>query len=71
VSTPITIVDGNKSTPHIPRRTKFVNLHEDLLREVNKVFASQPLDQGEGVTHSQLLEGLKCELELRDGTRKN
>ncbi len=48
MSTPITIVGGIKSTPHIPRRTKFVNLHEDLLREVNKVFASQPLDQGGG-----------------------
>ncbi len=48
MSTPITIVGGIKSRPHIPRRTKFVNLHEDLLREVNKVFASQPLDQGGG-----------------------
>ncbi len=46
--TPITIVGGIKSRPHIPRRTKFVNLHEDLLREVNKVFANQPLDQGGG-----------------------
>ena len=48
MSTPITIVGGIKSRPHIPRRTKFVNLHEDLLREVNKVFANQPLDQGGG-----------------------
>ncbi len=48
MSTPITIVGGIKSRPHIPRRTKFVNLHEDFLREVNKVFASQQLDQGGG-----------------------
>ena len=34
------IVVGIKSRPHIPRRTKLVNLHEDLFREVNKVFAS-------------------------------
>jgi hypothetical protein len=29
-----------------PRGTKFMNLHEDIPREVNKVFTSQPLDPG-------------------------
>jgi hypothetical protein len=44
----VTNVGGIRSRPHTPRGTKFVNLHEDFFREVNKVFVSQPLDQGGG-----------------------
>jgi hypothetical protein len=40
VSAPIHTVDGFRSRPQIPKGTKFVNLHEDKLEEVNKVFAS-------------------------------
>ncbi len=46
--TPISIVGGIRFRPHIPRGTKFVNLHEDFLRELNRVFANQPLNQGRG-----------------------
>jgi hypothetical protein len=48
VLAPVIIVGGIKSIPHIPRGTKFVNLHEDFPRDMNKVFASKPLDQGGG-----------------------
>jgi hypothetical protein len=48
VSTLIHIVDGVRSRPQTPIGTKFVNLHEDIPREVNKVFVSQPLDPGGG-----------------------
>jgi hypothetical protein len=48
VSTPISIVGGIISKLHTSRGTKFVNLHEDFPREVNKVFTNQPLDQGGG-----------------------
>jgi hypothetical protein len=40
VSTQVTIAGTMKSRPHTPRGTKFVNLHEDFPREVNKVFAN-------------------------------
>jgi hypothetical protein len=46
VLTLVFIVGNIKSKPHTPRGTQFVNLHEDFPREVNKVFVSQPLDQG-------------------------
>jgi hypothetical protein len=46
VSTPIHIIDGVRSRTQIPRRTKFVSVHEDIPRKVNKVFVSQPLDLG-------------------------
>jgi hypothetical protein len=48
VSTLIHIVDGVGSRPQIPIGTKFVSLHEDIPKEVNKVFVSQPLDPGGG-----------------------
>jgi len=40
VSTLVNIVGGIKSRPHTPRGIKFVNLHENFPREVNKVFVS-------------------------------
>ncbi len=52
VSTQVTIVGNMKSRPHIPRGTKFVNLHEDFPREMNKVFANQPSYQGGGGSDS-------------------
>jgi hypothetical protein len=42
VSAPFITISSIKSRPHIPRGTKFVNLHEDFPRKVNKVFACQP-----------------------------
>jgi hypothetical protein len=48
VSTPIHIVDGVRSRTQTPRTTKFLSLHENILRELNKVFVSQPLDLGRG-----------------------
>ncbi len=42
VSTPVTIVGSMKPKPHTPRGTKFVNLHEDFPREMNKVFSNEP-----------------------------
>ncbi len=42
----ITIVSNIRSRPHTPRGTQFVNLDENFPKEVNKVFASQPSDQG-------------------------
>ncbi len=48
VSVPISIVVGIKSIPQIPRGTKFVNLHKDMLWEVNIIFAGQPSNQGGG-----------------------
>jgi hypothetical protein len=42
------IVDGVKSRPQTPRGTKFVTLHENIPREVNKFFVNQPLDLGRG-----------------------
>jgi hypothetical protein len=47
ISTPIHIVDGDRSKPQTPRGTKFVSLHEDIPKEVNKFFANQPLDSKE------------------------
>ncbi len=44
----VTTIGGIKSKPHTPRGIKFKNLHEDFPRKVNKVFTSQPLDQGGG-----------------------
>jgi hypothetical protein len=40
VSTLVHIVVGFRSKPRTPRGTKLVSLHEDMPREVNKVFAS-------------------------------
>jgi hypothetical protein len=40
VLTLVTNVDGIKYRPHTPRGTKFVNLHEDFPRKVNRIFAS-------------------------------
>ncbi len=48
VSTLITIVGSIRSKPHTPRGTKFLNLHENFLRKVNRVLVSQPSDQGGG-----------------------
>jgi hypothetical protein len=45
VSTPVTIIGSIKSKPHTPRGIKFVNLHENFPRKVNKVFTRQPSDQ--------------------------
>ncbi len=42
VLTLVHTIDGVKSKPRTPRGTKFVNLHEDIPREVNNIFASQP-----------------------------
>jgi hypothetical protein len=40
ISSPIHIVDGVKSIPQTPRGTKFVNLHENILGKVNKIFVN-------------------------------
>jgi hypothetical protein len=48
VLAPIHTIDGVRSKPQTPRGTKFVGLHENISREVNKVFASQPLNLGRG-----------------------
>jgi hypothetical protein len=40
VSALIYIIDGVRFRPQTPRGTKFVSLHENIPREVNKVFAS-------------------------------
>jgi hypothetical protein len=48
VSSPIHIVDGVRSRTQTLRTTEFVNLHEDILGEVNKIFANQPLNLGGG-----------------------
>jgi ABC-type antimicrobial peptide transport system permease subunit len=40
VLAPIHIVDGVKSKTQITRAIKFVSLHEEIPREVNKVFAN-------------------------------
>ncbi len=52
MSTPINIVGGIRSERHTPKGTQFVNLHEDFRTKVNKVFASQPLDQGGSTLNS-------------------
>jgi hypothetical protein len=44
ISTLIHIGDGVRSRPQTPRGTKFVSLHENIPKEVNKVFANHPLD---------------------------
>jgi hypothetical protein len=46
MSTPIITIGSIKSRPHTPRGTKFVNLHKDFPKEVNKVFVNQPSYQG-------------------------
>jgi hypothetical protein len=38
ILTIIHTIDGVRSRPQTPRGTKFVRLHEDIPREVNKVF---------------------------------
>ncbi len=38
----VLFVLGVKSKPQTPRGTNFVRLHEDIPREMNKTFASQP-----------------------------
>jgi hypothetical protein len=48
VLTSIHIVDGVRSRTQTPRTIKFVNSYEDIHEEVNKVFASQPLDSIRG-----------------------
>jgi hypothetical protein len=48
ISTPIHSIDGVRFRLETQKGTKFVNLHEDILRQVNKVFANQPLDPGKG-----------------------
>ncbi len=40
VSTLVHIIDGVKSKPQIPKITKFVSLHEDIPRKVNKKFVN-------------------------------
>jgi hypothetical protein len=42
----INIVVSIKSKPQTPKGTKNLNLHEDLLREVNKFLVNQQSDQG-------------------------
>jgi len=37
VSTPIHIIDGVRSRTQTPRGTKFVSVHEDIPKKVNKV----------------------------------
>jgi len=44
----INTVIGITSRPHTPRGIEFVNLHEDIPKEVNKIFINQPSDQGRG-----------------------
>jgi hypothetical protein len=34
------MIDGVRFKPQTPRGTKFVSLHEDIPKEMNKVFAS-------------------------------
>jgi hypothetical protein len=45
MSTLVTIIGSMKSKPHTPRGIKFVNLHKNFPRKVNKVFTSQPSNQ--------------------------
>jgi len=40
VSTPIHIIDGFRSKTQTPRIIEFVNLHENILENVNKIYAS-------------------------------
>jgi hypothetical protein len=35
---------GIMSKPQTPKGTKLASVHEEMLRDMNKVFASQPLD---------------------------
>jgi hypothetical protein len=44
VLAPIHTIDSVQSRPKALRGTNFVSLHEDIPIEVNKVFASEPLD---------------------------
>jgi len=53
VSAPVHIVDGVIFKPQTPSGTKFVNLHENIPRNVNKVFASRPLNLGGGSSDPQ------------------
>jgi hypothetical protein len=48
VLAPIITIGSIKSRPHTLRGTKFVNLHKDFPKEVNKVFINQPSYQGRG-----------------------
>ncbi len=48
VSALINTIVGITSKPHTPRGIEFVNLHEDIPKEVNRVFINRPLDQGKG-----------------------
>ncbi len=48
VSTPIHIIVGIKFKPKIPRGTKLVSLHEDMPKEVNKIFANHPSNLAKG-----------------------
>jgi hypothetical protein len=48
VSALVTTTGGIKSKPHTSKGTKFVNLHDDFPKELNRVFASQPSDQRGG-----------------------
>jgi hypothetical protein len=40
VSTPIHIIDGFRSRTQTPRTIEFVSLHENILGDVNKIYAS-------------------------------
>jgi len=40
VLAPIYIVDGVRSRPQTPKGIEFASLHEDIPKEVNKVFVS-------------------------------
>jgi hypothetical protein len=53
VSAPIITIIDIKSRPHTLRGTKFVNLHKDFLKKVNKIFASQPSYQRGGGSNPQ------------------
>jgi hypothetical protein len=48
VLTPIHTIDDVRSRPQTPRGIEFVNLHEDIPKEVNKVFINQPSNLGGG-----------------------
>ncbi len=48
VSALVHMIDGVRSTPQTLRGTKFVSLHEDIPRKVNRVFPNQPSNLGGG-----------------------
>jgi hypothetical protein len=51
VSTPVHTIDGVRSIPQTPRGIKFVSLHKDIPREVNRVFVKPSDPRKNGSNH--------------------